>query len=129
MAEYKQSFLQLIRFAIVGLCSNGILYLAYIGLTMLSMGPKTAMSLLYITGVLQTFLFNRRWTFNHLGAARPALIRYLLSYLSGYIINFVALLLFVDIVDLPHQAVQAAMIIFLAFYLFALQKFWVFRKK
>ena len=123
----QQSFFQLLKYGIVGLCSNGILYLAYLGLGMLHVGPKAAMTIVYVTGVIQTFLFNRRWTFNHLGAAKPAFIRYVISYAAGYLLNLLILILLVDFFRFPHQIVQACMIIFLAFFLFALQKFWVFR--
>ena len=123
----QQSFFQLLRYGIVGLCSNGILYLAYLGLGMLHIGPKIAMTIVYLTGVIQTFLFNRRWTFNHLGAAKLAFIRYVISYAAGYLVNLLVLLLLVDFLHFPHQVVQACMIIFLAFFLFVLQKFWVFR--
>ena len=64
---------QLVRYIVVGLTSNSLLYLAYIGLTTLGLGHKTAMTLLYVTGGLLTFFANRTWSFNHLGSGRSAL--------------------------------------------------------
>ena len=64
----KKALTQFSRYAIVGLASNAIGYVLYIGLTRLGLGPKLAMSLLYGIGILQTFLFNKRWTFGHRGA-------------------------------------------------------------
>ena len=45
---------QFVRYALVGLAANFVLYLAYLALTWLGMGHKTAMTLLYALGVLQT---------------------------------------------------------------------------
>jgi len=118
---------QFIRYVVVGLASNAVIYLAYIVLTQLGMGPKLAMSLLYVIGVLQTFVFNKKWSFRFEGAATPALVRYALIYALGYVIQFFALILLVDQMGLPHQWVMGALILFMALLLFTAQKFWVFR--
>ena len=113
--------IQFIKYVVIGLASNGILYFAYLGLTAYGLGHKTAMTLLYILGVLQTFIFNKKWTFSHHGTVSRTLIRYILSYVLGYILNFVALYYFVDRLLFPHQMIQGAMIILIAFMLFFLQ--------
>jgi 4-amino-4-deoxy-L-arabinose transferase-like glycosyltransferase/putative flippase GtrA len=112
---------------LVGLASNILLYLFYLLLTWQGLGAKTAMSGLYILGVLQTFVFNKKWTFNHDGHISVTLWRYLASYGIGYVINFLALGVLVDHYKIAHELVQAVMIITLAMMLFVLQKFWVFR--
>lgn len=118
---------QFARYCIVGLGSNLVLYLAYLGLTALGVTPKLAMSLLYVLGVLQTFVFNKRWTFAHRGAHGAAFYRYCTAYATGYLLNLAALYLLVDLQGYPHQIIQAVMIVLLAMMLFAAQKFWVFR--
>jgi putative flippase GtrA len=50
---------QFIRYVIVGLTSNASIYALYWILTALGMEPKLAMSLLYLVGVLQNFVFNK----------------------------------------------------------------------
>lgn len=118
---------QFIRYVIVGLASNAVIYIAYIVLTLVGMGPKLAMSLLYGVGVLQTFVFNKNWSFRFDGAATPALVRYATVYATGYVIQFLALMLLVDQIGLPHQWVMGALILFIALLLFLAQKYWVFR--
>ena len=120
-------FGQLLRYGIVGLASNLIGYLLYLGLTHASLGPKTAMSLLYIIGVAQTFLFNKKWTFKNNDPHHRVFIRYCFTYGLGYVVNLSALVLLVDRLNWPHQAVQGAMILILAIMLFLIQKFWVFK--
>lgn len=119
---------QFMRYVIVGLCSNGVLYLGYLLLTDWGLGYKTAMTLLYIVGTLQTFLLNRRWTFGLRGNTRKYLIRYVLIYLLGFVINFSGLYVFVDLIGFQHEIVQAIFIIVVALILFTLQKIWVFNR-
>jgi putative flippase GtrA len=119
---------QFIRYVVVGLASNAVIYFAYLLLTQLGMGPKLAMSLLYGVGVLQTFVFNKKWSFRFEGAATPALVRYLVVYAVGYAVNLLALMLLVDQAQLPHQLVQGAMIFIVAIMLFIAQRYWAFRQ-
>ena len=117
---------QLMRYIVVGATSNTLLYLAYIGLTALGLGHKTAMTLLYVTGVLLTFFANRTWSFNHRGSGHSALARYVIAYILGYLFNLTLLWLFVDQLHQPHQIVQAIAIVLVAISLFTMHKFWVF---
>jgi putative flippase GtrA len=119
--------IQGLRYIIVGLASNLVLYLFYLLFTTVGIGHKTAMTLLYLIGTLQTFFFNKRWTFEHDGATHKALMRYIAAYAFGYLLNLLVLLVLVDQHGLPHQWVQGVMIISLATMLFLLQRYWIFR--
>jgi putative flippase GtrA len=127
MNRMSRSFSQFIRYAAVGLASNGIGFLLYLLMTTLGFGSKVSMSLLYIVGVLQSFIFNRKWTFNYNGNKKVALFRYFLIYGFGYFINFGALVMFVDRFGYPHHWVQGGMILVVAVFIFVMQKIWVFR--
>ena len=120
--------LQSIRYIIIGLVSNLLLYLIYLSLTGLSIGHKTAMTLLFAIGTMQTFVFNKRWTFAHQGFFQTSFLKYLAVYGFAYLLNLMSLLVFADYLGLPHQIVQGVMILALAIMLFILQKYWVFRK-
>ena len=121
-----QTLRQFARYALVGVVSNLTLYLAYLGITGLGMGHKLAMTLLYVTGVLVTFVFNRNWTFGHDGFAHQAFARYVIAYVLGYLLNFGLLWFGVDHFNLPHQGVQAGAIIVVASCVFLIHKYWVF---
>jgi putative flippase GtrA len=118
---------QIVRFAAVGLVSNGILFAFYLALTSAGLTPAMAMSLAYAAGVLQTFVFNRSWTFGHRGATGAPFARYVITYAMGYLGNLLLLLFLVDRMGLPHQWVQAVVILCVAIFVFTLQKHWVFR--
>lgn len=117
---------QFLKYATVGLVSNLLLYLAYLGITAVGMGHLTAMTLLYVSGVLVTFAANRSWSFKHRGFAQAAFFRYVIAYLLGYLLNFSLLWFAVDHLHLPHQAVQAVAIVLVAISLFLMHKYWVF---
>ena len=125
----KKTLTQFSRYAIVGLASNAIGYVLYIALTGVGLGPKLSMSLLYGIGILQTFLFNKRWTFGHRGAHRLLFARYCFVYGLGYVVNLLALILLVDQAGLRHQWVQGVMIVVVAVLLFAAQRYWVFSEE
>lgn len=118
---------QLSRYVVVGLVSNAIGYLLYILLTtLLGVGHKTAMTLLYVIGTLQTFIFNKSWTFTHRGGTCQSLLRYLIAYGGCYILNLALLYFLVDQIRLPHFLVQGIAILGIALLLFFLQRYWVF---
>lgn len=124
--QFDTACVQFFRYTIVGLGSNIIIYLAYLGSTELGVGHKTAMTVLYAVGVAQTFIFNRTWSFGHQGGLHGAFARYVASYALGYLLNLTVLWLAVDHLGLPHQIVQGGMVIVVAITIFLLQKFWVF---
>ncbi|MBK8893854.1 MAG: GtrA family protein [Propionivibrio sp.] len=119
---------QFIRYGIIGVLSNAVGYLLYLGITAAGVGPKLAMSLVYVLGILQTFTFNKRWSFRFNGATAPALVRYATIYALGYLVNLLALVLLVDRLGLPHQWVMAGLVLFMALFFFVGQKFWAFRQ-
>ena len=120
--------LQTFRYIVVGLASNLALYVFYLILTTtdIGLGHKVAMSLLYLVGMLQTFVFNKRWTFSHRGDIRNSTLRYFAVYATGYFLNLALLHIFVDKLGWSHEIVQGLAIIGIAMLLFLAQKYWVF---
>lgn len=86
-----------------------------------------AMTSVYITATILTFIFNRNWTFGHEGHLTKAFIKYALVYVVGYLFNLVALYFLVDKLGYIHQWVQAGLVIVVAVLLFVLQKLVVFK--
>ena len=119
---------QSLRYGIVGLGSNVVLYLLYLLFTGVGSGHKTAMTILFVIGTVQTFILNKRWTFGYKDFEKYIFAKYIIIYGGAYLINLVALMLFVDYLGFPHKIVQGIMIILVAVLLFMLQRYWVFRK-
>src|SRR6266508_4057161 len=117
---------EVLRFGVVGLASNALLYLLYLATTAIGVEPKAAVSLIYLVGVLQTFILNKRWTFQHEGHVPRTVARYWVAYTFSYAANMVLLIIFVDMAGFDHRVVQGVLIAVIGLVLFALQKYWVF---
>ncbi len=119
---------QLIRYGLVGIASNLTAYFIYLIITYLGIGPKLAMTFVYLVGASVGFFGNRNWTFAHRGALAGTASRYGLAHLIGYLLNLAILTIFVDHFGYAHQWVQAAAIIIVAGFLFFAFKYFVFAK-
>lgn len=117
---------QLIRYAIVGIASNLAGYAAYLLLTFFLVGPRVAMTLIYLTGASVGYFGNRQWTFVHKGKVLITLIKYSMAHVCGYAINFLLLYVFVERMSYPHQIVQLVAILVVAVILFFVFKKFVF---
>ncbi|KAA6187860.1 GtrA family protein [Thiohalocapsa marina] len=120
--------LQGLRFGIVGLTSNFVLYLLYLLVVWLGTDPKLAVTLLYILGLSMTFIFNKRWSFSHRGNWRGAAVRYFSLYGILYSSNILVLMFLVDHLYYPHALVQAGVVLVFIPVVFLTQRYWVFAK-
>jgi putative flippase GtrA len=87
------------------------------------------MTMLFGLGMLQTFLANKYWSFQHRGYLSASFFRYLLIYVFAYAINLAAMIELVDRRGYSDRIVQGVMIVVIAGLLFGAQKFWVFRER
>ncbi|WP_040730147.1 GtrA family protein [Thiocapsa marina] len=117
---------QTIRYGIVGLASNIMLYVLYLILVDLGGDSKFVVALLYVVGLSVTFIFNKRWSFSHQGRLECSLKRYLILYGCLYLTNVMVLWLFVDLFVLPHAIVQACVVLTFIPVVFLVQRYWVF---
>jgi len=116
------------RFLLVGAISNLLLFGVYLLLTGSGVGPKSAMTIGFAWGVLQSFVLNKRVSFRHRGDHNGSLVRFAVAYGVAYAINWAGLWLLVDRAALPHPPVQFALICAIGALLFGAQKLWVFRR-
>ena len=117
---------QIVRYAIAGVISNGVGYLLYLIATMFfGLGHKTAMTGLYSVGMAVSFYINRKWTFRGTGTIRRSAVRFFITMVMGYAINFLLLFVFVDLFGFAHQLIQAVAIALMAVYFFLLNKWYV----
>lgn len=120
---------QLIRYGLVGVISNLAMYFIYLLLTYLGVEPKKTMTLLYVIGASIGFISHRKWSFAHGGNIATSATRYTLAHLSGYLLNWLILFIFVDQLGYAHQVVQGVTIFIIAGFLFLVFKYFVFSKQ
>jgi putative flippase GtrA len=125
----REGVWQLVRYGIVGLVTNALMFGSYLLLSAVGVGPKTALTLLYVPGVILGFMGNRTFTFRHAGELPASLGRYLATYAFGYLFSFAALFLFVDVLQWHADLVSLAVIFSSAGILFLLQRIWVFPRR
>jgi len=118
---------QSIRFGIVGLTSNLVLYLFYVVLIKYGLDPKLVISLSYAISMVWTFILNKRWSFAHQGNWWTSSTKFLLFYVSLYIINLTILYITVDIFNLSPILVQAIVFFVYVPIVFIVQRYWIFR--
>lgn len=117
-----------LRYAIVGVSTNALGYLLYLLVTLMGLGPKTTMSILYFVGAALGYFGNRRWAFRYSGNIWRSSAGYFIFHAGGYCINLGLLFMFVDRLGYPHQVVQAGAILVVAAYLFVALNLVVFKR-
>ena len=127
LSPSKPRMCLLLRYGLVGVLTNLVIYGGYLAITSYDIAPKVAMTVMYAVGAAFGFVGHRKWTFVHNGNVRAAAMRLTVAHGCGYLLNYFILLTFVDKFEYPHQFVQAVSIVFVAAFLFLLFKFWVFR--
>ena len=117
---------QLVRYALVGVVSNSVIYLLYLLITYIHVEPKLAMSIVYFFGTIVGFLGNQKWTFSQQKRDYRVALKYLVAQIIGYLFNFLILVVFVDTFGFSHRLVQAIAIFVVAAFLFVTLKYVVF---
>lgn len=125
----RRSLKSVVLYGIIGMVSNLVGYAAYLALTHAGSDPKLAMSLLYAIACGIGFFGNRRWTFGHEGNVLASALRFLAAHLMGYLMNLSILVVFVDRLGYPHQAVQAVAIFAVAAFLYVAFRWFVFPRQ
>lgn len=116
---------QTVVFGIIGLASNIVLYLAYLLLTLAGVSVLLAMTLVFFTGVIFSWVLNARFTFKR-SLTTASAKRMLITYSVAYSVNAFILGVAHFFLHLPHEVAQGAIMLVLAIALFFAQKYWVF---
>lgn len=117
-----------LRFVAVGIVNNVVVFTTYLLLGVGGLAPIPAMSAAYVTGMVISFVANRRWTFGHSGSGAGALVRFLVVNAIGYGVNFTILAIFVERLGWSHVWVQLVALGVVAMTTFTLLRLWVFRR-
>ena len=119
---------EIIRYGIVGVSLNSLMYFAYLMLTFFYLSPYYALLILYPLGVLIGFLAHKRISFKKSSNGNNyfELLKYIFIYVLGFLLNALLLYVFVEKSGYPHQLVQFLSIFIVAAFLFISLKFFVF---
>ena len=117
-----------ILYAKNGVIVNIIGYFFYIIMTAVGFDPITTISVTYPFGIMLSFFFHNRYTFNKIHKNKLlSILKYFFVYLVGYLINFILLVIFHKKLLFPHETVQIFSIVVISLVLFTLNRKFVFR--
>lgn len=118
---------RVIRYGIIGVGANSLLYGLYLFFTILAnINPLTSTTVVYIAGILLTYLGNSIWAFESKKPHAHSAPRYLAVYLLGYATQASLLHILTTILFIPHYLAQLFAMGCAAGTIFLLLNFWVF---
>jgi putative flippase GtrA len=129
VTDIKERFLseQFVRFGIVGVLTNTVAYLAFLLIAYFGVEPKLAMTIVYLCSAFLGFIGHKKWSFSHEGLLLKTGMRFIVAHSLAYLLNLFLLYFFFNVLGYPYQLVQAGIIVVLAFFLYTMFKFFVFR--
>lgn len=122
----RQLFRSSWRFAVVGLTSNLLGYLLFVGLSLLGASAFAALTGSFLLSMVISYFGNRGFTFAHHGSWRSSAAKFLAVAAFAYGFNFGILWLFVQLWGMPQIVVQFFAVGAVALGTFTLMRLWVF---
>ena len=114
------------RFFVTGIILNSFFFCLYL-LLVGHIGPYLTISITYPLGIVTSYLANRSWVFGSNSKGRLGeIVRYLLTYLSGYLVNLIIIYILFDRMSVSYSFAQLAAVGFLVIYLFLMLRYFVF---
>ena len=100
----SQGLLQFIKFNLVGLLNTGIDMAAFFALTGVGVGYVLAQTLSYACGMLNSYIWNRNWTFRQKGEktdGRKQILRFVVLNGATLLLSIALLYVLVTVIGLP----------------------------
>ena len=117
-----------LRFVAIGIKSNLLYYVIYAALSVVSIGPKTAVTIVFFVGVVYTFWFNKMFVFRRAGPAYAQMVRYLAVYFGAWLLNLVLLDILLTNFHVNRFIAQGILIVPFAIAIFLALKYAVFNQ-
>ncbi|OIP82278.1 MAG: hypothetical protein AUK44_08150 [Porphyromonadaceae bacterium CG2_30_38_12] len=120
--------IQLVKYITVGIL-NTLLTLTIIWLLTIifSFSPYFANIIGYVIGLINSFLWNKTWTFNNRNKITPTLIRFLIAFLLAFSVEFVNLHLMLNYTEFEPFTCQLISNVIYTFMNFILSKYFTFK--
>jgi putative flippase GtrA len=118
--------LQWLRFATVGAANTLLSWCVYAVLERAGVHYLLASGLAFVAGALNSYAFNRRWTFRSRGRRVPEALRFGIVQCAGLALNVCLLYVFVDDAGIDHLIAQALVFPLASTLTFTLSRRWAF---
>ncbi|OIO20049.1 MAG: hypothetical protein AUJ37_01350 [Candidatus Magasanikbacteria bacterium CG1_02_41_34] len=121
---------QLIRFIFVGSVNMVLSYSIFlICIYFFYFHYTLALIVEYFFGILNSYFWNRRWTFKSDGNVKKEIRKFIFVYLVMFGLNYVLLSIFIDLINMRVFFAQMVAIIIITPVTFLAHKMWSFVKK
>jgi putative flippase GtrA len=117
---------QLIRFGVVGCANTFLSWCAYALLAWVGVHYLLASATAWMLGALNSYLFNRRWTFRSRGRRAPELARFAVVQCAGLALDVVLLYALTRDAGVAHLLAQALVYPATVITTFLLSRHWAF---
>lgn len=119
---------QMFRFVAVGLLNTIVGFsIYYILLRYLDLNYTISLLIAHIVGVIHSYLWNKNWTFGVKHNSITTLIRFLVVYTFMFVINYLLLAVFVEVLDYNKIWAQAISLLLTTMISFIGQRYWSFK--
>jgi len=119
---------QPVKFIIVGFLNTLISLLIYfICFKLLKLNYLVSLIVAYAAGILNSYLWNSRWTFGIKKYNAVSLVKFLLVYLFTFMLNLLILIILVKVVRIPVLISQSMALAIATLFSFAAHKLWSFK--
>jgi len=133
----SQGLLQFIKFNLVGLLNTGIDMAVFFALTGVGLGYVPAQVLSFMSGMLNSYLWNRNWTFRPAVAEagsrpkseRKQIVRFVVLNGVTLLLSIVLLYVFVSVMGLSEALGKVVATLCTLVVSFAGSRFWVFHSQ
>jgi len=123
-------YIQSIKFATTGIINTLVSFIIYcLCFSVFKFNYIVSLIFAYFFGVLNSYLWNSKWTFQAKGFNQREFIKFILVYISTFILNLLILDIEINIMRMNELASQGIALIIAAFVSFISYKYWVFREK
>ena len=124
-----QSLIQFLKFGIVGISNTLITALTiWLFLKVLHCSDYFANFTGYILGLINSFIWNRKWTFENKSTIKETIFKFLATFAVSYLIQLGNLYLLLHFTQIDPYICQLLSIVTYTFVNFLLNKYYTFKK-
>ncbi len=103
LIKNSESFAQFIKFITVGVLNTLIGLAVFYFFSFLGFHYSLALGLSYGVGIINSYIWNKKWTFQGKGNVFVEMLRFVLIYLCSYLINLLLMYIFVEKIDIVPE--------------------------
>ena len=127
MVQSRESFIQFVKFGLVGVSNTIIALAVYYALIWLDMNYLLANTISWIVSVFNAFYWNNRYVFKNEAYWLKSLFRTYVSYGASFLIGSALLYIFIEFCGISKNIAPLLTLVVSIPLNFLLNKFWTFR--